>query len=95
MHHPLGLIFPWTIVHAFGFRKNRQLAHFAPRGPGLSWYLNCFLLSTAACAGDNAAEMPSAANGMAAMLFNARPRETDFLPMVADSRRRTPNLAKI
>jgi membrane protease YdiL (CAAX protease family) len=76
MHQPLGLILPVTIVQAFGFLKNRQPAHFAPLGPGLSWYLNCFLLS-AAWTGESVAATPSAANGMAAKRLSTRPRETD------------------
>src|SRR5579884_2361454 len=79
MHQPLGLIFPVTIVQAFGALKNRQPAHFWPFFPGLSWYLYCFLLS-AASTGASVALAPSATAGIAAIhrRADARDRE-DFI----------------
>ena len=77
MHQPLGLILPVTTLHLLGLTNSLQPAHFRPCGPGLSWYLNCFLLS-AACAADSVAPTASAAKGMAAMRRSTRPRETGF-----------------
>ena len=62
MHQPFGLIVPVTTLQPLGGLNSVQPAHFWPCGPGVPWYLNCFLLS-AANAGAAAAATPIAAAG--------------------------------
>jgi len=73
MHQPLGLILPVTTEHLFGFLKSEHPEHFAPLGPGLSMYLNCFLLS-AACAEESVAPRAST-SGAIASRFKTKARE--------------------